>query len=363
MIPVKRRVVVFWGLAMALLVLAGCERPLASDPLEAVDDQAVPETNVIAAQIGAETVTTITAHSPDPSMLGELVTIDYSVTDPTGAGTPTGIVTVSIGTVSCEGPVESGTCTLTPDAPGAQVMTATYVGDANFNTSSGTLTHTINNDAAVIKVETTTVITAHAPDPSKVGEALVVTFTVTSNTEGGGTPTGNVTIGDGAEGCSGTVESGSGTCTWTPTTEGVKTLTANYDGDAAFNGSVGSVSHTVNAADTTQPPSTTLPTDYTVKAGDRLFSIGRQFGVNAYSIAAANGILPPYIIHVGRVLTIPGGDGTTSAPTGGRTYIVRRGDNLFRIALRYGTTVQAIANANNIPNVRLIFSGQVLNIP
>ena len=34
-------------------------------------------------------------------------------------------------------------------------------------------------------------------------------------------------------------------------------------------------------------------TTYTVKSGDWLFSIGRQFGVNPYSIAAANNIPQP----------------------------------------------------------------------
>lgn len=50
-------------------------------------------------------------------------------------------------------------------------------------------------------------------------------------------------------------------------------------------------------------------------------------------------------------------------PSEPRTYTVRRGDNLFRIALRFGTTVQAIAQANGILNPHLIYVGQVLLIP
>ena len=112
----------------------------------------------------------------------------------------------------------------------------------------------------------------------------------------------------------------------------------------------------------TQPPGGS----YAVKPGDRLFSIGRQFGVNPYSIAQANNIQPPYIIHPGDVLKIPGG-GTTptpgATPPGGRTHTVAPGENLFRISLRYGTTVQALAAANNITNINLIFVGQMLKIP
>jgi len=114
---------------------------------------------------------------------------------------------------------------------------------------------------------------------------------------------------------------------------------------------------------TATQPSTSQPgSTYTVKAGDRLFSIGRQFGVNPYSIAQANNILPPYVIRPGQVLKIPSDGGVTPVP-GGKTHVVAPGENLFRISLRYGTTVQALAAANNIANVNLIFVGQVLKIP
>ncbi len=45
------------------------------------------------------------------------------------------------------------------------------------------------------------------------------------------------------------------------------------------------------------------------------------------------------------------------------TYVVRSGDSLGRIAARYGTSVRAIADANNIVNANYIYVGQVLTIP
>jgi hypothetical protein len=45
------------------------------------------------------------------------------------------------------------------------------------------------------------------------------------------------------------------------------------------------------------------------------------------------------------------------------TYYVRPGDNLFRIALNHGTTMQAIASANGITNYARIYAGSVLRIP
>ena len=103
-------------------------------------------------------------------------------------------------------------------------------------------------------------------------------------------------------------------------------------------------------------------TTYIVQSGDRLFSIGRMFNVDPYAIAQTNNIHAPFIIYPGQKLTIPGGSGTTPPGTGNR-YTVQPGDNLFRIALRYGRSMQAIAAANNIPNTGLIFVGQVLIIP
>lgn len=45
------------------------------------------------------------------------------------------------------------------------------------------------------------------------------------------------------------------------------------------------------------------------------------------------------------------------------THVVQVGDNLFRIALRYGTSIEAIQNANGISNMHQIVVGQTLIIP
>ena len=44
------------------------------------------------------------------------------------------------------------------------------------------------------------------------------------------------------------------------------------------------------------------------------------------------------------------------------SYIVKRGDTLIQIARRYGTTVNRLAQINNIKNVNKIYVGQVLFI-
>ncbi|RMF81289.1 MAG: LysM peptidoglycan-binding domain-containing protein [Chloroflexi bacterium] len=55
--------------------------------------------------------------------------------------------------------------------------------------------------------------------------------------------------------------------------------------------------------------------------------------------------------------------GATVLAQNNTVYVVQRGDNLFRISLRFNTSMSAIAAANNISNINLIFAGQRLVIP
>jgi len=62
------------------------------------------------------------------------------------------------------------------------------------------------------------------------------------------------------------------------------------------------------------------------------------------------------------VLVALGGHGTAAAQAASVTHTVKPGENLFRIALYYGTTVDAIQAANGLGTV-LIYVGQQLVIP
>jgi LysM repeat protein len=103
---------------------------------------------------------------------------------------------------------------------------------------------------------------------------------------------------------------------------------------------------------------------YVVRWGDTLSSISYQFGVTVQAIKSANGLSSDMIV-VGQQLIIPGvAGGPSPGPGGGTTvHIVQPGENLFRIALRYNTTVEAIAQASGIANPWFIYVGQQLTIP
>ncbi len=109
------------------------------------------------------------------------------------------------------------------------------------------------------------------------------------------------------------------------------------------------------------------PATHTVQAGENLFRIAMQYGLTYQALAAANGITNPDAIQVGMVLSIPGCSGTAATSggtgTGDILYTIQAGDNLFRIALRYGLDWRELATYNGISNADVIEVGQVIRIP
>lgn len=91
----------------------------------------------------ANTTTTIGSVNPEPSAVGQSIQVFYTVAPVApGAGAPTGNVTVSDGTNSCTADATAGNCSFIPAAvsTGPITLTATYVGDGNFNGSDNTAT-------------------------------------------------------------------------------------------------------------------------------------------------------------------------------------------------------------------------------
>jgi len=102
---------------------------------------------------------------------------------------------------------------------------------------------------------------------------------------------------------------------------------------------------------------------YVVQPGDSLGAIALRTGTTVWALARANGVWNVNLIRVGQILAIPAG-GTVSGSTKPlRIYVVRSGDTLTAIAYHYNTTVQAVAQANNLFSPHLIYIGQTLYIP
>lgn len=114
----------------------------------------------------------------------------------------------------------------------------------------------------------------------------------------------------------------------------------------------------------TQQPAPTGPRTHVVQAGENLFRIALRYGTNVEALAQANGITNPSLIYVGQTLKI---SGTTSepspAPGGKKLHIVQPGENLFRIALKYNYSYLYLAQYNGISNPNFLSVGQEIRIP
>jgi putative chitinase len=106
-------------------------------------------------------------------------------------------------------------------------------------------------------------------------------------------------------------------------------------------------------------------TTHIVQPGENMFRIALRYGVTVDAIARANGIPNPHFIYVGQQLTIPApGDQPSQPAPGTVTYVVvQPGDNLFRIALRHGIDHTYLAQYNGIPYPYNISVGQIIKIP
>jgi LysM repeat protein len=142
---------------------------------------------------------------------------------------------------------------------------------------------------------------------------------------------------------------------------------------------------TPNPTSTPGPTKTPYPTHvpgailgyHTVQRGETLFCIGRAYGVDPYAVASKNAIVNPSVIWPGQVLAIPDAPAVVAAgwvcpaqfgggapPPECRYYhTVAWGENLYRLSMRYGVTMWAIAEANGITDMHYIYAGQVLCIP
>jgi lysozyme len=143
----------------------------------------------------------------------------------------------------------------------------------------------------------------------------------------------------------------------------VNGINAKVDLDV-FNGTLEELYKFAGAQLITEKPQT--PQKHAVAAGDSFESIANKYGVTIRELVGAN----PQLLKSGDQLTIPvavaipaessTGSGSTSTP---RTHAVKPGDSLTSIAIKYGTTVAAIASLNNITNINNISVGQLLFIP
>lgn len=111
-----------------------------------------------------------------------------------------------------------------------------------------------------------------------------------------------------------------------------------------------------------------------VRQGETLSQIALRYGISVRAIAEVNRIRNVHRLRLGQHLIIPLSDwkAVTRASTGSTetdrsgsrpaVYTVRRGDSLYKIALRYGLTVDKLASWNNLRLRQTIYPGQKIRL-
>ena len=122
-----------------------------------------------------------------------------------------------------------------------------------------------------------------------------------------------------------------------------------------------------------QLPGTILGTDggyfiYIVARGDTLKGLAIRFGTTVDALLAANpGIYNPNIIYEGQRLTVyvnTPPPNNPPPPPSGQVYYVQAGDTLRKIAARFSTTVDVLLRLNpQIVNPNIIYVGQAISVP
>jgi membrane-bound lytic murein transglycosylase D len=145
------------------------------------------------------------------------------------------------------------------------------------------------------------------------------------------------------------------------------------DGTTAVRVPAGSGPHTQAALAQVPPNERVLWVRHRVRQGDTLSELAGRYGVPMRGIQDANGLGRRTLIQIGQVLRIPtsaasrfedatGVSAETEAGEALVTYHVQRGDTLYAIARRYGTTPEAIAAVNGIAVNEVLRAGARLRV-
>jgi hypothetical protein len=206
---------------------------------------------------------------PQSVHINETSTIMVRVRD--GSGSAVGGVVVTVSSTGTGNEISPASSTSSEDGLAFFSFRSTVAEAKTITAVAGGVTL---NDKPVITVgslETTTEITGHTPEQSTSGQPVHVTFTVTG--EGGGTPSGDVTVFSDRESAVCSAPVAQGFCDITLTVAGNHELTAAYSGDAQFEESSDEVDHLVLPAAPTNNAPTPQPDQYDTPGGGQSLTV------------------------------------------------------------------------------------------
>lgn len=106
------------------------------------------------------------------------------------------------------------------------------------------------------------------------------------------------------------------------------------------------------------PPEGLITNTYVVQKGDTLYSIANKLGTTVSELKKENN-LTSNTLQIGEVLRIPTKEIYEEEEN---IYIVKKGDSLYSIANKYNTTVDELKRINNLTS-NILSIGQILKLP
>ena len=103
---------------------------------------------------------------------------------------------------------------------------------------------------------------------------------------------------------------------------------------------------------------------HTVQRGETLSHVAARYGTSVRELARINGMSNAAQIRVGQRIRLPGrGQAPAEPPPSDGVYTIRPGDNLSAIAQRFGSSVSALVEENELDPQDPLMAGDQLRIP
>lgn len=93
---------------------------------------------------------------------------------------------------------------------------------------------------------------------------------------------------------------------------------------------------------------------HVVSVGENLWRIANKYGVSVMELTEANRLNNPNNLEAGQELVIP---------TAKDVHIVRPGETLWIIARKHGVSMRELINENRLANLDMVYPGTALRIP
>ncbi len=101
--------------------------------------------------------------------------------------------------------------------------------------------------------------------------------------------------------------------------------------------------------------------EHSIQDGENLYRIAKQYNIPVIELCKVNNINQNTVLKKGAVLKVPNINTTKNSAL--QKYAVQKGDNLFRIGLKYNITVDKLCKINAFDESVNLYPGKIIQVP